>query len=95
MRLGAQTKIAEQIIEQDREYALALKNNQGNLYDEVIVTFAMAEQETFVSVQSSRSERSKKLMAVWKSESIGRSVSQQFWNTSIQRRDGKSSKELG
>src|ERR1700694_603677 len=28
--MGTQTKIAEQIIEQDGEYALALKDNQGN-----------------------------------------------------------------
>ena len=33
--MGTQTKIAAQIIEQEGDYALALKDNQGNLYDEV------------------------------------------------------------
>src|SRR5258708_33219914 len=43
--MGTQTKIAEQIIEQEGEYALALKDNQGNLCDEVKATFSMAEKE--------------------------------------------------
>jgi predicted transposase YbfD/YdcC len=54
--MGTQTKIAEQIIEQDGDYALALKDNQGNLYDEVIATFAMAEEEAFATLES-ESER--------------------------------------
>src|SRR5207245_10234475 len=47
--MGTQTKIAEQIIEQEGDYALALKDNQGNLYDEVKATFRMAEKEAFAS----------------------------------------------
>jgi predicted transposase YbfD/YdcC len=43
--MGAQTKIAAQIIEQDGDYALALKDNQGNLYEEVIATFALAKKD--------------------------------------------------
>jgi predicted transposase YbfD/YdcC len=50
--MGTQTKIADQIIEQDGEYALALKDNQGNLYEEVKATFALAEKEQFAHVQS-------------------------------------------
>jgi predicted transposase YbfD/YdcC len=49
--LGTQTKIAEQIIEQEGDYALALKDNQGNLYEEVKATFALAEKEQFANVQ--------------------------------------------
>lgn len=49
--MGTQTKIAEQIIEQEGEYALALKDNHGNLYKEVKATFTMAEKEAFASVQ--------------------------------------------
>ena len=45
--MGTQTKIAKQIIEQEGAYALALKENQENLYDEVKATFALAEQEAF------------------------------------------------
>src|SRR5713226_8387916 len=49
--MGTQTKIAQQIIEQDGEYALALKDNQGNLYEEVKATFALAEQDHFQHVE--------------------------------------------
>ncbi len=38
--MGTQIKIAEQIVEQEGEYALPLKDNQGNLYQEVKATFA-------------------------------------------------------
>jgi predicted transposase YbfD/YdcC len=47
--MGTQTKIADQIIEQEGKYALALKENQETLYDEVKATFALAEPEAFVS----------------------------------------------
>ncbi len=47
--MGTQTKIAEQIIEQDGDYALALKDNQANLYDEVKATFTLAEKDGFAS----------------------------------------------
>ncbi len=49
--MGTQTKIADQIMEQRGDYALALKDNQGNLYEEVKATFALAEKERFASVQ--------------------------------------------
>jgi predicted transposase YbfD/YdcC len=47
--MGTQTKIAEQIIEQEGDYALALKDNHGTLYDEVKATFALAEKDGFPS----------------------------------------------
>jgi predicted transposase YbfD/YdcC len=50
--MGTQTKIAQQIIAQEGEYALALKDNQGSLYDEVQATFRMAEQEAFTTISS-------------------------------------------
>ena len=43
--MGTQTKIVEQSIDQQGDYALALKDNQGNLYDEVKATFALAEKD--------------------------------------------------
>ena len=54
--MGTQTKIAQQIIEQEGEYALALKDNQGNLSDEVQATFRMAEQEAFVADAAARNQ---------------------------------------
>lgn len=49
--MGTQTKIATQIVEQEGDYALALKDNQGNLYEEVKATFAMAEKDDFRELQ--------------------------------------------
>ena len=49
--MGTQTKIAEQIIEQEGEYALALKDNHGNLYEAVKATFALAEKDAFAGLQ--------------------------------------------
>lgn len=43
--MGTQTKIAAQIIAQEGDYALALKENQGNLYEEVQASFALAEKD--------------------------------------------------
>lgn len=48
--MGTQTKIARQLIEQEGEYALALKENHGDLYNEVQATFTLAEQEGFATV---------------------------------------------
>jgi predicted transposase YbfD/YdcC len=50
--MGTQRKIAEQIVEQEGDYALALKDNQGDLYEEVKATFTLAEKEAFAQVQA-------------------------------------------
>jgi len=49
--MGTQTKIAEQIIEQEGDYVLALKESQGTLYEEVKATFALAEKDHFTNIQ--------------------------------------------
>ena len=49
--MGTQTKIAEQMIEQEGEYALALKDNHGTLYAEVKATFALAENDACAGLQ--------------------------------------------
>lgn len=43
--MGTQSKIAQQIVEQEGDYALALKDNHGDLFEEVKATFALAEKE--------------------------------------------------
>ena len=58
--MGTQTKSAEQIIEQEGEYALALKENQGNLYEEVKATFALADQEAGAGGHSEADRRVEK-----------------------------------
>jgi predicted transposase YbfD/YdcC len=50
--LGTQTKMASQIIEQEGDFALALKDNQGNLYEEVKATFALAAKEAWATMPS-------------------------------------------
>jgi predicted transposase YbfD/YdcC len=45
--MGCQTVIAEQVLQQDAEYVLALKANQGNLYEEVVASFALAQASGF------------------------------------------------
>ena len=58
--MGTQTKIAEQIIDQQGDYALALKDNQGNLYDEVKATFALAEKDAWADLQEESERRVEK-----------------------------------
>jgi predicted transposase YbfD/YdcC len=48
--LGTQKPIARTIVDQGADYVLALKENQGQLYDDVAATFAEAEARQFVHV---------------------------------------------
>jgi predicted transposase YbfD/YdcC len=58
--MGAQKKIAKQIIEQHGDYALALKKNQGTLYEEVKQIFEEAQKDHFVSLQSEHTQTQEK-----------------------------------
>jgi predicted transposase YbfD/YdcC len=49
--MGTQRTIAAQIIEQRGDYALALKENHGNLYEDVKDTFTLARQEEFRQIE--------------------------------------------
>jgi predicted transposase YbfD/YdcC len=49
--MGTQTQIASQIREQEGDYALALKDNQGTMYENVSETFAMALKDQFAQIQ--------------------------------------------
>lgn len=48
--IGAQTKIAAQIINKGGEYVIALKGNQSNFHDEVSNFFEQAEQVDFTGI---------------------------------------------
>ncbi len=48
--LGTQTVIARAIINQGADYVLAVKENQGHLYEDVVATFQEAEAHQFVHV---------------------------------------------
>ncbi len=45
--MGCQTEIAEKIIEREAEYVLSLKENQGNLYEDVEHVFADLEDSQY------------------------------------------------
>jgi predicted transposase YbfD/YdcC len=48
--MGCQTKLARQIIDQGGDYLLAVKKNQGNLYDDITFFFDLAQQNGFAKV---------------------------------------------
>ena len=48
--MGTQTAIAQQIVEQDADYILALKRNQGNLHEDVEQLFDWASQPQFKDI---------------------------------------------
>ncbi len=50
--MGTQRAIAAQIIEQKGDYVLALKENQGNLYEQVEDTFRLAHHKQFRGVET-------------------------------------------
>ena len=50
--MGCQTKIAEQIIEQEGDYVLALKGNQGTLASEVEEAFIDADVKDYTSYRN-------------------------------------------
>jgi predicted transposase YbfD/YdcC len=49
--MGTQRAIAAQLIEQKADYALALKENQGNLYENVKDSFALAQKDQFRDIE--------------------------------------------
>ena len=48
--MGCQAEIAEQIVDQDGDYVLSLKGNQGKLHEDVIEMFAYFEQVEFADI---------------------------------------------
>jgi predicted transposase YbfD/YdcC len=48
--IGTQKPIARAIVDQGADYVLAVKENQGHLYDDVVATFHDAEQRRFEHV---------------------------------------------
>jgi predicted transposase YbfD/YdcC len=49
--MGCQTEIAAQIVEQEGDYVLALKGNQGHLHEAVQQRFEVARQQDFQDIQ--------------------------------------------
>lgn len=49
--MGCQTAIAQQIVDQGGDYVLALKGNQGNLWEDVGQLFEQAQQQVFEGIE--------------------------------------------
>lgn len=49
--MGAQTEIAGQIIEQDADYLLTIKDNQPHLHEDMRLFFKLAQQNSFQKVE--------------------------------------------
>lgn len=49
--MGCQTAIAQQIVEQQGDYVLALKGNQGHLHEDVVQLFDHARQQHFRGIE--------------------------------------------
>ena len=54
--MGCQTAIAQTIIERQADYVLALKGNQGHLYEDVQEWFAWAKQSNFAQMSCSTAQ---------------------------------------
>ncbi|HEY6410298.1 MAG TPA: ISAs1 family transposase [Ktedonobacteraceae bacterium] len=94
--MGTQTKIAGQIIEQQGDYALALKENQGNLYEEVKATFAATPRKRHLwACNGSRIEALRKVTVGLRSGSTGPLVIPPSWSIWIPTRGGKACEGLG
>ena len=50
--MGTQKEIAKQIVEQDGDYVLALKGNQGTLFEDVQQIFASAQSQDFKDIDN-------------------------------------------
>lgn len=48
--MGCQTEIAEQIIDQEADYVLTVKENQGHLYEDIDLFFQLAHQNDFQKI---------------------------------------------
>ncbi|MCY7284217.1 MAG: ISAs1 family transposase [Cyanobacteria bacterium CAN_BIN43] len=49
--MGTQTAIAQLIVQREGDYVLALKNNQGNLFEDVQQIFAQAQASGFAGIE--------------------------------------------
>lgn len=54
--MGCQRTIAQQILDQDGDYVLGLKGNQGTLEQDVQLSFAAAEEDGFVGIRHDYAE---------------------------------------
>jgi predicted transposase YbfD/YdcC len=64
---GCQTEIAEKIIEKGTDYVLAVKANQGHLYEAVVDFFETAQRAHYGKCAPARSNGKRKVGAAHRS----------------------------
>ncbi len=69
--MGCQTAIAEQIVEQQGDYVLALKGNQGNLFEDVAQLFDHTRQQHFRGIEHDYYETQQ--------QAHGRTETRRYW----------------
>jgi predicted transposase YbfD/YdcC len=69
--MGCQTAIAEQIVAQQGDYVLALKGNQGNLFEDVVQLFDQAHQQDFRGIEHDAYET--------QDQAHGRTETRRYW----------------
>ncbi len=73
--MGCHKEIAAQIIDKKADYVLALKGNQGKLYEEVTRWFEQAQQKGFVGTEQSYHETTE--------AGHGRIEIRQYWSVPV------------
>ncbi len=69
--MGCQREIAKQIVDQDGDYVLGLKGNQGSLHEAVADYFTTAQAAKFKQIKHDYIEKVETATGVWKPGAIG------------------------
>jgi hypothetical protein len=72
--MGCRTAVAEQVLDQQADYVLALKENQANLYEEVVASFTLARASGFAGsprAPGATGGRWARAMGAWRCASTG------------------------
>lgn len=77
--IGTKTKIAKTIIEQGGDYILAVKENQGHLYEDIHDLFADNQQFNYEDIPHSYAKVVKKIMDASRFASAGQYLILSIW----------------
>jgi predicted transposase YbfD/YdcC len=69
--IGCQTEIAQAIVDLEANYVLAVKENQGHLYEDIKGLFDAAQELSFKDVPHGSCKTTDKVMDVWRSADAG------------------------
>jgi hypothetical protein len=88
--IGTQTEIAKMIVERGGDYLLPVKENQGQLYEDLEKLFSIEEREGFITPGYTLSGKWTIIMAGWRSGNAGLLRMQNVWITCEERTTGNS-----